>query len=84
MGLGAILARASSVTDSMVEAASLALADSLTPEERAEDRVYPNLTRIRRISALIASRVIKAAQVEVRLLSWLLSFAWLITILIAC
>lgn len=68
----------------MVEAASLALADSLTPEERAEDRVYPNLTRIRRISALIASRVIKAAQVEVRLLSWLLSFAWLITILIAC
>ncbi|KAF8531081.1 malic enzyme [Gautieria morchelliformis] len=64
LGLGAILARASSVTDSMVEAASLALADSLTAEERAEDRIYPNLTRIRDISAMIAWRVIKTAQTE--------------------
>jgi len=64
LGLGAILARASSVTDTMVEAASLALADSLTSEERAEDRVYPNLTRIRDISTLIAMRVVKTAQME--------------------
>ena len=52
----------------MVEAASLALADSLTSEERAEDRIYPNLTRIREISALIAWGVIKAAQKAVRVL----------------
>ena len=52
----------------MVEAASLALADSLTSEERAEDRVYPNLTRIRDISTLIAMRVVKTAQMEVRVL----------------
>jgi malate dehydrogenase (oxaloacetate-decarboxylating)(NADP+) len=65
LGLGAILARASSVTDGMVEAASMALADSLTAEETAEDRIYPNLTRIRDISAMIAWRVIKAAQIEV-------------------
>ncbi|KAF8586624.1 hypothetical protein K439DRAFT_1631511 [Ramaria rubella] len=64
LGLGAILARATSVTDSMVEAAALALADSLTDEERAEDRIYPNLTRIRDISALIGLRVIRAAQTE--------------------
>jgi malate dehydrogenase (oxaloacetate-decarboxylating)(NADP+) len=66
LGLGAILSRASAVTDSMVEAASLALADSLTDEERAEDRVYPNLTRIREISAQIAHRVVRTAQNDVR------------------
>jgi len=64
LGLGSIMARVSSVTDSMVEAASLALADSLTPQERAEDRIYPNLTRIREISAEIAYKVIRAAQKE--------------------
>ena len=37
LGLGAILSRASKVTDSMVEASSLGLADSLTPAERADD-----------------------------------------------
>lgn len=46
----------------------MALADSLTPEESAEDRIYPNLTRIRDISAMIAWRVIKAAQKEVCML----------------
>jgi malate dehydrogenase (oxaloacetate-decarboxylating)(NADP+) len=52
----------------MVEAASLALADSLTADERAEDRVYPNLTRIRDISTLIAWKVIRASQLEVRMI----------------
>ncbi|KIJ25489.1 hypothetical protein M422DRAFT_50891 [Sphaerobolus stellatus SS14] len=64
LGLGAILSKASTVTDSMVETASLALADSLTAEEKAEDRVYPVLTRIRDISAQIAAKVIRTAQQE--------------------
>jgi len=64
IGLGAILARASSVTDKMVEAASLALSDSLTPEERSFELVYPRIERIREISAQIAARVIRAAQRE--------------------
>jgi malate dehydrogenase (oxaloacetate-decarboxylating)(NADP+) len=50
----------------MVETASLALADSLTDVEREEDRIYPNLTRIREISAQIAYKVIRTAQKEVR------------------
>jgi hypothetical protein len=45
LGLGAILARATQVTDSMVEASSLGLADSLTDDERAEDLLYPRVER---------------------------------------
>lgn len=66
LGLGAILARVSSVTDSMVEASSLGLADSLTPEERSQDLIYPRVERIREISAHIAHKVIRAAQRAVR------------------
>ncbi|GJJ15142.1 hypothetical protein Clacol_009417 [Clathrus columnatus] len=62
LGLGAILCQAQQVTFCMIEGAALALADSLTDEERAEERVYPQLDRIRDISALIACRVIRAAQ----------------------
>ena len=62
IGLGAILSRASSVTDSMIEAASLGLANSLTDEERSLELVYPRIERIRDISAQIALAVIRAAQ----------------------
>ncbi|TEB34114.1 malate dehydrogenase [Coprinellus micaceus] len=62
LGLGAILARATQVTDSMVEASSLGLADSLTDDERAEDLLYPRVERIREISAHIAVQVIRATQ----------------------
>ena len=62
LGLGAILARASKVTDSMVEASSLGLADALTPDERAADLLYPRVDRIREISEDIALAVIRAAQ----------------------
>ncbi|OCH85734.1 malic enzyme [Obba rivulosa] len=64
LGLGAILSRAASVTDGMVEASSLGLADSLTDEERAQGLVYPRIERIRDISAQIAHRVIRTAQRE--------------------
>ncbi|KAI0718718.1 malic enzyme [Cerioporus squamosus] len=62
LGLGAILARAASVTDSMVEASSLGLANSLTADERANDLLYPRVERIREISEDIALAVIRAAQ----------------------
>ncbi|KAH9046832.1 malic enzyme [Lactarius hengduanensis] len=64
LGLGAILSRAGVVTDAMVEASSLGLADSLTQEERDSDLLYPRLERIREISAFIATRVIRKAQEE--------------------
>ncbi|KAF8802269.1 hypothetical protein BYT27DRAFT_7197368 [Phlegmacium glaucopus] len=62
LGLGAILARISQVTDSMVEASSLGLADSLNAEERDLGLLYPRIERIREISAHIAKEVIRAAQ----------------------
>ena len=66
LGLGATLTRAAKVTDSMVEASSLGLADSLTQDERAQDLLYPRVERIREISAQIALSVIRAAQKAVR------------------
>ena len=62
IGLGALLAKSSRVTDSMVEQASVALAGSLEADERAAGLVYPRLDRIRDISARIALAVVRAAQ----------------------
>jgi malate dehydrogenase (oxaloacetate-decarboxylating)(NADP+) len=66
LGLGSILCRASAVTDAMVEASSLGLADSLNEDERDSELLYPRLNRIREISAYIAMRVVRKAQEEVR------------------
>ena len=74
LGLGAILSRASSVTDSMVEAASLGLANAFTADERALDMVYPRIERIREISVEIAVSVIRAAQSAVSYFSLAYSF----------
>ena len=65
LGLGAILSKARHVSDAMVEQASIALASSLTEEEKAAQLVYPRLTRIRDISAQVAFSVIRQAQREV-------------------
>lgn len=65
LGLGCILSKVSKVTDGMVEAASIGLANSLTEEEKALDLVYPRIERIREISAEIARSVIRAAQQDV-------------------
>ena len=65
LGLGSILAQTKHVTDGMVEASALALAKSLTDDERALEMVYPRVERIREISALIATCVIRAAQKDV-------------------
>lgn len=62
LGLGSILAKASSVTDTMVEASSLGLARSLAKDEEDDGLVYPRIERIRDISAQIAVDVIRAAQ----------------------
>jgi hypothetical protein len=65
LGLGAILARAVSITDTMVEASLLGLAGSLNEEEEGHDLLYPGIEHIRDISAIIAVKVIQAAQTAV-------------------
>jgi len=62
LGLGCILSKTSTVTDSMVAAASLGLAGALTQSEHHDGLVYPRIERIREISGDIAVSVIRAAQ----------------------
>ncbi|KAG9004367.1 hypothetical protein FRB94_002456 [Tulasnella sp. JGI-2019a] len=62
IGLGSLLAQATSVTDSMIEASAIAVSESLTPDEQAHELMYPRITRIREISAFVALKVIRTAQ----------------------
>ncbi|KAG8848100.1 hypothetical protein FRB96_001287 [Tulasnella sp. 330] len=62
IGLGSLLAQATSVTDSMIEASAIAVSESLTPDEKAHELMYPRITRIREISAQVALKVIRTAQ----------------------
>ncbi|PWW75234.1 hypothetical protein C7212DRAFT_345220 [Tuber magnatum] len=64
IGLGTVLCEAVHVTQEMVYASAVGLADSLTDEEREKGWVYPNLDRIRSISVTVARSVIRAAQKE--------------------
>ncbi|KAF9516602.1 hypothetical protein BS47DRAFT_1371709 [Hydnum rufescens UP504] len=62
LGLGTILCHASEVTDSMVNASAISLADSVSQDEKADGLIYPRLHRIRDISVEIALGTIRAAQ----------------------
>jgi malate dehydrogenase (oxaloacetate-decarboxylating)(NADP+) len=65
LGLGAILAKASKVTEGMVEEASLSLAGSVNEVEQGEELLYPRVERIREISVEIAMGVVRKAQKDV-------------------
>ena len=67
LGLGAILAKAEHVSDDMVYQTAATLAEALDDEERSHELLYPHLTRIREVSALVARDVVKAALKEVSL-----------------
>jgi malate dehydrogenase (oxaloacetate-decarboxylating)(NADP+) len=57
VGLGAVACRASRVTDEMFLAAARILADQVSDDDLAMGRVYPPLSAIREVSALIAAEV---------------------------
>jgi malate dehydrogenase (oxaloacetate-decarboxylating)(NADP+) len=57
LGLGAILCRPVSITDRIILRASKALADTLTEDERNKGYLYPELDRIRDVSAKVAVAV---------------------------
>lgn len=61
VGLGAIVSRTRKVTDEMFLAASHSLASQVTDSDLAMGSVYPSLSRIRDVSALIAYEVAKIA-----------------------
>jgi malate dehydrogenase (oxaloacetate-decarboxylating)(NADP+) len=62
IGLGAILARASSVTDNMIYTSAEALAGSLNAEEIQKGLIYPRIERVRDASIVVAREVMKAAR----------------------
>jgi malate dehydrogenase (oxaloacetate-decarboxylating)(NADP+) len=61
VGLGALVAEASQVTDRMFLKASRTLAGLVSDEDIAMGRVYPSLTRIRDVSLAIATAVAEEA-----------------------
>ena len=61
VGLGVIVSRSRIVTDEMFLAAAHSLANQVTEADLERGRVYPALSRIRQVSALIARDVAKMA-----------------------
>lgn len=61
VGLGVIASGATRVTDEMFLAAAHALAEQVTEDDLAMGRIYPPLTRIREVSASVATAVAEIA-----------------------
>ena len=57
LGLGALLAHSAVVTDAMVSAASMAVANAMTEQELADGMLYPDVTRLRDVSKEVARAV---------------------------
>ena len=62
VGLGALVAEAREVTDSMFAAAADRLAAEVAPADLAAGRVFPPIADIRRVTARIAEAVVRAAR----------------------
>lgn len=62
IGLGSIFSKAVEVTDNMIYASGAAVSESLTAEEVEHGFLYPDITRIRQVSAVVTRKVIRAAQ----------------------
>jgi malate dehydrogenase (oxaloacetate-decarboxylating)(NADP+) len=61
VGLGVVVSGAAHVTDEMFEAAARTLAAQVTDDDMANGRIYPQLPRIRDVSAAIATAVAEIA-----------------------
>lgn len=64
LGLGAIVSGASEITDSMINASSRALADSLTAAELAEGCLMPEVSRLWDVCGIVGLAVAKQAIVD--------------------
>ncbi|KAF1931776.1 NADP-dependent malic enzyme [Didymella exigua CBS 183.55] len=62
IGLGAILSKATSVTQDMIYASAESLSTSLNEQEVADGWLYPDIRRIREVSVIVTRGVIRAAQ----------------------
>ena len=64
IGLGAILAKASRITDDMIYTSASALAGALNAEEIHKGLIYPSIDRVREASVIVAREVMKTARRE--------------------
>ncbi|KAI9741476.1 MAG: hypothetical protein M1818_004282 [Claussenomyces sp. TS43310] len=62
IGLGAILAKTTRVTDDMVYTSAAALAATLNSEETEMGLIYPKIERVREASVIVAREVMKSAR----------------------
>jgi malate dehydrogenase (oxaloacetate-decarboxylating)(NADP+) len=62
LGLGAILAKATRITDLMVYTSAEALSECLTADEVHQGLIYPRIERVRDASLVVAREVMKAAR----------------------
>ncbi|KAJ4302255.1 hypothetical protein N0V88_002392 [Collariella sp. IMI 366227] len=62
IGLGAILAKATRVTDDMIYTSAAALSGTLNPDEIQKGLIYPRIERVREASLVVAREVMKAAR----------------------
>jgi malic enzyme len=62
VGLGCILSETHEVSDRLFLAASHALADAITPDRLERGAVFPDVTRLREVSAKVATAVIRRAR----------------------
>ena len=62
IGLGTILSKATTVTQSMIYASATSLSVALEEAEIAQGLLYPEIERIRDVSVQVAMGVIRAAQ----------------------
>ena len=64
VGLGALVARAQMVTESMFLAAAEALAREVTADDLAEGSLYPRVRDLRAVTTRVAEAVVRAAREE--------------------
>ena len=62
LGLGAILSKASRITDDMVYTSAEALSQALNADEIHKGLIYPRIERVRDASIVVAREVMKAAR----------------------
>lgn len=62
IGLGAILSKATTITQDMIYASAESLSTSLNDQEIADGWLYPDIRRIREVSVVVTRGVIRTAQ----------------------
>jgi len=64
IGLAAILCKAAHISDEMIYTSAVALSQTINQQELDAGRLYPEISRIREVSVIVAREVIRQAQIQ--------------------